>query len=146
MKIALACDHGAYLYKEVLKKHLIALGHDIEDFGCFSEESVDYVDFAYPAAMSVAEGKNEKGIVMCGTGIGVSITANKVHGIRCALVNDTTVAKITREHNDSNILAMGARVIDENTMLKIADIWLDTSFSHDERHQRRIEKLSNIEG
>ena len=111
MKIALACDHGAFEYKEIVKEMLTKEGHIVEDFGCYSTESVDYPDYAGPAAQSVADGKNDRGIVICGTGIGVSITANKIKGIRCALCSDPVSAKLTREHNDSNVLAMGQRII-----------------------------------
>jgi ribose 5-phosphate isomerase B len=145
MKIALAADHGGYTHKELLKQKLVEWGYEVEDFGTQSENSVDYSDFVYPAAKAVSEGRADKGIIFCGTGIGASITANKVNGIRCALVNDVTVAEVTRLHNDSNVLAMGGRVISEDTMLKIASVWLSTPFSEDARHQRRISKIAEIE-
>jgi tRNA threonylcarbamoyl adenosine modification protein (Sua5/YciO/YrdC/YwlC family) len=143
--IALGADHGAFTQKNDLKKHLEERGIKVLDFGCFSEESCDYPDFAYPAAKAVAEKKADLGIVLCGSGIGASITANKVKGIRCALVDDPKWAKITREHNDSNVLAMGGRVLDSAQMIEIADIWLDTPFSGDPRHQRRIDKIREAE-
>ena len=113
--------------------------------GTHSEDSMDYSDVVYPAAKAVSEGRCDRGIIFCGTGIGASITANKVHGIRCALVNDVAVAEVTRLHNDSNVLAMGGRVISEETMVQISKTWLDTLFSEDERHQRRIDKIAAIE-
>lgn len=143
MKIALASDHGGFDYKESLKKHLEAQGHVIEDFGCYDKSSCDYPDFVKPAAKSVADGKNDRGIVICSTGIGVSIAANKVHGVRCALVSDLMSARLTREHNNTNVLAMGQFVVGEALMKEIADTWLNTEFSNGERHIRRIEKLEN---
>ncbi len=143
--VALACDHGAYPHKEAIKARLTELGYKVEDFGTFDNASVDYPDTVYPAAKSVSEGKNTWGIVMCGTGIGASITANKVQGIRCALVFDKETAHITREHNDSNVLAMGGRLVDVKTAVEIAEIWLNSPFSNDERHIRRISKLTDIE-
>ena len=109
MKIAIACDHGAYEYKEMIKAMLEQEGHEVLDFGTDSTASVDYPDHALPCAQAVAKGEAERGIVLCGTGIGVSITANKVKGIRCALCSDPLSARLTREHNDSNMLAMGQR-------------------------------------
>lgn len=145
MKIAIACDHGAYEYKEIVKKMLREEGHEIEDFGCYGTDSVDYPDYAGPAAQSVADGKNDRGIVICGTGIGVSIAANKINGVRCALCGDTVSAKLTREHNDSNVLAMGQRIIGEELMKEIVRVWMHTEFSHDDRHQRRIDKVMALE-
>lgn len=145
MKIAVACDHGAVEYKEIMKEMLIQQGHEVEDFGTNSLDSCDYPDFAYPCAKSVADGRNERGIVLCGTGIGVSITANKVDGVRCALCSEPVSAKLTREHNDSNVLAMGQRVIGVEMMKEIVNVWIHTPFSKDARHQRRIDKLMAIE-
>ena len=145
MKIAIGCDHGAYEYKEALLKDLKEQGHDVKDFGCYDEKSVDYPDYSVLVANAVSNNEYDKGIVLCGTGIGVSIVANKVKGIRCALVNDPEVAIITRQHNDSNVLAMGARVIDYDTCLKITNNWLNTEFSNDERHINRINKVKQIE-
>lgn len=145
MKIALACDHGGFDYKEKLKSVLMSEGYEVKDFGCYSSDSVDYPDMAYPCAKAVASGEAERGIVICGTGIGVSIVANKVEGIRCALCSDLFSAEATRQHNDSNMLAMGGRVISEELMLKIAKVWLETPFSQDERHIRRIEKVMDID-
>lgn len=145
MKIAVACDHGAVEYKEIMKEMLIQQGHEVEDFGTNSLDSCDYPDFAYACAKSVADGRNERGIVLCGTGIGVSITANKVDGVRCALCSEPVSAKLTREHNDSNVLAMGQRVIGVEMMKEIVNVWINTPFSKDARHQRRIDKVMAIE-
>lgn len=145
MKIGIGCDHGAYEYKEIVKEMLTKQGHVVEDFGTYNTESCDYPDYAYACAKSVSEGKNERGIVICGTGIGVSITANKVHGIRCALCSEPVSAKLTREHNNSNMLAMGQRVIGVEIMKEIVNVWVNTPFSNDERHQRRIDKIMAVE-
>lgn len=145
MKIALACDHGAIEYKEALKSWLIEEGHEVEDFGTHSKESMDYPDTVVPACESVVQGRNERGIVLCSTGIGVSITANKVKGIRCALVSEPMSAKLTREHNDTNVLAVGQFVIGEQLMKEITRVWLTSEFSHGERHCRRIEKVMKLD-
>lgn len=143
--IAIGCDHGAYDLKEALKKHLQARGLAYKDFGCYDKSSCDYSDFAAPAAKSVASGECEKGIVLCTTGIGVSITANKVKGVRCALLSDLMSARLTREHNDTNMMALAAGVLGEKLAMEIVDTWLDTEFSHEERHQRRINKVMALE-
>ena len=143
MKIALGCDHGAYDLKEAIKKHLEANGHTVKDFGCFDKSSCDYPDFAGAAAKAVAAGECERGIVCCTTGIGVSITANKVRGVRCALCADCFSAEATRQHNDANVLALGARVTGPGLAVKITDVFLDTPFSNDERHIRRIAKIED---
>lgn len=145
LTIAVATDHGGFEMKEKLKGYLEKWGYEVMDFGAFDPDSVDYPDTVYPAAKAVASKDADLGIVLCGTGIGASITANKVKGIRCALINDVALAQVTREHNDSNVLAMGGRVIDEETMVQIVSRWLTTPFSNDERHQRRIDKISKIE-
>lgn len=145
MKIAMACDHGGFDYKEKLKSVLLAEGYEVVDYGCHSSASVDYPDMAYPCAKAVGNKEVDRGIVICGTGIGVSIVANKVEGVRCALVSDLFSAQATREHNDSNMLAMGGRVISEELMLQIAKVWLETPFSNDERHLRRIAKVTDID-
>ena len=144
MKIAIASDHGAYHLKETLKDHLEIQGYVVEDFGTDSLESCDYPDFALPAAKAVASGDCDKGIVLCTTGIGISITANKVRGIRCALCTDPLQAELTRKHNDSNMLALGAGITAELLALKIADIWLNTAFEGG-RHQKRVDKIMAIE-
>lgn len=143
--IAIACDHGAYPHKEAIKARMIELGYAVEDYGTFDGASVDYPDTVYPAVKSVSTGENSWGIVLCGTGIGASITANKVEGIRCALVFDKETARITREHNDSNVLALGGRLTDVKTAVEIAEIWINSPFSNDERHIRRIAKVAEVE-
>lgn len=145
MKIAIGCDHGALALKNTLVKHLLDKGYEVADFGTHTPDSCDYPDFAAAAARAVASGECEKGIVLCTTGIGVSITANKVKGIRCALLGDVWSAKMTRLHNDTNMMALGAGVVGVNLALEIADTWLSTEFSGEERHQRRIDKLMALE-
>ena len=145
MKIAIGCDHGAFDLKNAVVKHLQGKGYEVADFGCYSLDSCDYPDFAAAAANAVASGECEKGIVLCTTGIGISIAANKVKGIRCALLSDPLSARMTREHNDTNMMAMGAGVVGEMLALEIVDTWLGTEFSHNERHQRRIDKVMALE-
>ena len=144
MKIALGCDHGGYELKQFIMKTLEKLGYEYEDFGCYSLESCDYPDFGAAAARAVAEGKCDRGIVICTTGIGISIAANKIKGIRCALCGDSYSAEMTRRHNDANILAMGARVLGPGLALKIVDTFLNTEFEGG-RHARRIALISDIE-
>lgn len=145
MKIAIGCDHGALALKNVLIPHLEKKGFEVKDFGTYTMDSCDYPDFAAPAARAVASGECDKGIVLCTTGIGVSITANKVKGIRCALLSDVMSARMTREHNDTNMMAIGAGVVGQMLALEIVDTWLGTEFSHNERHQRRIDKMMELE-
>ena len=145
MKISVGCDHGALTLKNKVVEHLKKNGHEVMDFGTHTAASCDYPEFAAAAAKAVASGECEKGIVLCTTGIGVSIAANKVDGIRCALLSDVWSAKMTRLHNDTNMMALGAGVVGENLALEIADVWLGTEFSGDERHQRRIDKLMALE-
>ena len=145
MKIAIACDHGAYILKNKVADHLRQKGYEVEDFGTNGPESCDYPDFAAKAAHAVADGRCEKGIVLCTTGIGVSITANKVKGIRCALLSDVLFAKMTRLHNKTNMVALGAGIVGENLALEIVDTWLSTPFSGEPRHQRRIDKVMALE-
>ena len=145
MKIAIACDHGALALKNTMVAHLQKKGYEVKDFGTHTLDSCDYPDFAASAAKAVASGECEKGIVLCTTGIGVSITCNKVNGIRCALLSDVMSARMTREHNDTNMMALGAGVVGEMLALEIADTWLGTEFSHNERHQRRIDKVMALE-
>ena len=145
MKIAIGCDHGALDLKNVLVAHLKDKGYEVSDFGTYTAASCDYPEFAAAAAKAVACGECDKGIVLCTTGIGVSITANKVKGIRCALLSDLMSARLTREHNDTNMMALGAGVVGQMLALQIADTWLETDFSGDERHQRRINKLMAVE-
>ena len=143
--IALACDHGALDLKNAIMKHLDKRGLAYKDFGCYTKDSCDYPDFAGPAAQAVASGECDRGIVCCTTGIGVSITANKVKGIRCALLSDTVSARLTRQHNDTNMMALGAGIVGENLAMEIVDTWISTPFSGEERHQRRIDKVMALE-
>ncbi len=145
MKIAIACDHGALSLKNAAIAHLTKQGYEVVNFGTDTLDSCDYPDYAGPAAKAVASGECEKGIVLCTTGIGVSITANKVKGIRCALLSDVMSARLTREHNDTNMMAIGAGVVGQMLALEIIDTWLGTEFSHNERHQRRIDKVMAYE-
>ena len=146
MKIAIGCDHGALALKNAVKAHLEKKGYEVCDYGTYTLDSCDYPDFAEKAAKAVAAGECEKGIVLCTTGIGISIAANKVKGIRCALLHDTWSAKMTREHNDTNMMAMGAAIVGEMLGLQIVDTWLGTEFSGEAKHQRRIDKITAIEG
>ena len=138
MKIALGCDHGGYDLKQHVVKVLERLGHEAEAFGSFSKESCDYPDFAGPAARAAASGECERGIVICTTGIGVSMTANKVKGVRCALCADTLTAQMTRLHNDANVLALGGGIVGPNLGISIVDTFLNTAFSEEEKHCRRV--------
>lgn len=144
MKVALGADHGGFQLKEEMKSLLNEMGIPFEDFGCDCEDSVDYPDYAFSVADKVAKGEFDRGILICGTGIGMSIAANKIRGVRCALVHDCFSAKATREHNDSNILAMGARVIGPGLAKEIARIWLETEFAGG-RHFNRVEKIRKME-
>ncbi len=139
--IAIASDHGGYDLKEKVKAYLEKRGLEYQDFGCEGKESCDYPDFAKPAAKADADGTCEKGILICTTGIGVSICANKVPGIRCALCSDPVTAKLTRLHNDANMLAMGAGMIGEILAMEIVENFLGTEFSGEERHSRRVRKI-----
>ena len=139
--IAIASDHGGFALKQAVMAHLDKRGLAYRDFGTYTEASCDYPDFGKAAAKAVAAGECERGIVICGTGIGISITANKIPGIRCALCTDCFCAEATRLHNDANMLALGRRVVGEGLALKIVDTFLDTPFSGDERHIRRIAKI-----
>ena len=139
--IALGSDHGGYALKMQIIKHLEERGLEYKDFGTYSEESCDYPVYGKAAARAVASGECDRGIIVCGTGIGISISANKIRGIRCALCGDCFSAAATREHNDANMLALGARVVGPGLALKIVDTFLDTPFSNDQRHIRRINML-----
>ena len=145
MKISIGCDHGALALKNKVAEHLRSRGFEVLDFGTHTLDSCDYPDFAAAAARAVASGECEKGIVLCTTGIGVSISANKIDGIRCALLSDVWSAKMTRLHNDTNVMALGAGVVGQMLALEIVDTWLGTDFSHNERHQRRINKVMALE-
>ena len=143
MKIALGCDHGGYELKQFVMKTLEKLGHEYEDFGCYSTESCDYPDFGAAAARAVAEGKCDYGIVICTTGIGISIAANKIKGIRCAHCADCLEAEMTRRHNDANMLALGGGIVGKNLAIEIVETFLNTEFSEGENHVRRIAKLED---
>ncbi|MDY3917449.1 MAG: ribose 5-phosphate isomerase B [Candidatus Limivivens sp.] len=139
--LAIGCDHGGYELKQEILKYLEKEGFEVRDFGCFSAEAVDYPAIGKAVAHAVADGECEKGILICGTGIGISIAANKVKGIRAALCSDCFSAEATRLHNDANILAMGGRVVGPGLAVKIVDIFLHTEFSGEERHARRISMI-----
>jgi len=141
MKISLGTDHAGFRYKEKVKAFLTELGHEVKDFGTFSEESVDYPVFIRPAAEAVARGECDRGIVFGGSGNGEAMVANKVHGVRCALCWNEEVARLSRQHNDANVLSLGQRVIAEDLVLKIVRVWLDTPFEGG-RHQKRVEQLN----
>ena len=145
MKIAIACDHGGLNLKKALIAYLERNGYEYVDFGTNSAESCDYPDYALKVAQAVASGQADLGILICGTGIGMSICANKVKGIRCALCSDTFSAHATRQHNDANVLAFGERVVGEGLALDIVDAFVDTGFSGAERHRARIDKITAIE-
>ncbi len=145
MKVAIGCDHGGINLKPVLVKYLEEKGVEYVDFGTYSTESTDYNIYAEKVANAVANGECEKGIIICGTGIGVSIVANKVKGVRCAHCHDVFSAKMTRLHNDANVMAFGERVIGPGLMVEIVDAFLTTDFSGDERHARRVEKIKELE-
>ncbi|HHT09063.1 MAG: ribose 5-phosphate isomerase B [Atribacterota bacterium] len=144
MKIALGCDHGGFELKEDLKNFLIEQGYEVIDYGTNSPEMIDYPDIAFPLAKDVAKGKCERGIICCGTGVGVSIAANKVHGIRAANCHDTFSARASREHNNANILTLGGRVIGKGLAQEIVQVWLKSEFIEG-RHLRRINKISDYE-
>lgn len=145
MKIAIGTDHGGFHLKPALKKFLEQKGIEYYDFGTYSDASVDYNEYGEKVAQAVANGEYDFGILICGTGIGMSITANKVKGIRCAHCHDVFSAKMTRLHNDANVLAFGERVIGAGLMTEIVDAFLSTPFSGDERHVRRVEKIKETE-
>ena len=139
--IALGSDHGGYDLKIQIMDHLKERGLEVKDFGCFDKSSCDYPDFGRAAAEAVADGTCDRGIVVCTTGIGISIVANKVKGVRCALCTDPYLAKMTRLHNDANMLALGGGIIGRNLAMEIVDTFLDTEFSEGENHIRRISKI-----
>lgn len=143
--IALGCDHAGYPLKETIKAYLNSVGIQYKDFGTYSEESVDYPIYAAKTAHAVADGECEKGILCCGTGIGISIAANKVKGIRAAVCSDEYSTEMTRKHNDANILCMGARVISDEKAISLVKIFLSTEALHEERHVRRVQMLRDME-
>jgi ribose 5-phosphate isomerase B len=144
MKSALAADHAGFALKESIRQHLAAKGFQLDDLGTNSAQPVDYPDYAVAVGEKVATKEADCGILVCGTGIGMSIAANKVHGIRAAHVTTESDAQLSREHNDANVLALGGRVLDDATALKIVDRWLKTNFAHG-HHERRVEKIGRIE-
>ena len=145
MKIAIGCDHGGFEIKNELVSHLSKRNIECEDFGIYELAPIDYPDMAKVVAEAVLSGKCDRGILVCGTGIGMSIAANKIKGIRAAVCSDHFSVKYTRLHNDSNILCLGGRVIGPGTACELADLFIDTDFSHGERHQNRINKIAELE-
>lgn len=141
MKIAIGCDHGGYALKQDVIEHLTEKGYEIDDLGCYSLDSVDYPQYGIAVAKAVAEKKADKGIVICTTGIGISIAANKVKGVRAALCTDATCARLTREHNDANVLALGGAIVGKLLALDIVDTFLTTEFCGLEKHARRISQI-----
>jgi len=145
MTIALGCDHGGLELKNVIIEHLKKRGMETLDCGAFDDASSDYPDYAMPACEAVLAGRADFAVLICGTGVGMSMSANKICGIRCAVVSDIFSAKATRSHNDANVLALGARVVGHGLALELVDGFLDTPYSGDARHARRIEKIMNLE-
>lgn len=145
MKVALGSDHGGFALKEAIKKHLNRKGIEFVDYGTFNNESVDYPDYGRITAEAVMRGECDRGIAICGTGIGISLAANKVKGIRCALVSEEYSARMAKAHNNANMIAMGGRVVGEGIATGIVDVWLETEFEGG-RHERRVEKIMEIEG
>ncbi len=139
--IAIGCDHGGFALKQEIISHLQSKGIAFKDFGCMNMDAVDYPDYAKAVCNSVISGESEKGILICGTGIGISIAANKISGIRCALCHDVFSAEATRLHNDTNVVALGGRVVGPGLAIKIVDTFLSTDFSNEERHINRIAKI-----
>ncbi|MBU0573922.1 MAG: ribose 5-phosphate isomerase B [Candidatus Margulisiibacteriota bacterium] len=145
MKVAIASDHAGFWLKEIIKKYLDRKKIEYKDFGAYSEESIDYPDTAAPAARAVAAGEFDRGILICGSGVGVCIVANKVKGIRAVQAYDTYVAKQSREHGNCNVLCLAGRKLSKAKGTRIVDVWLKTDFSFDERHQRRLKKIEDME-
>lgn len=146
MKVAIGSDHGGFALKEQIVAHLKEKGYEVEDFGTHTTDSCDYPDYGVLAAKAVADGTCDKGIVVCTTGIGISMAANKIKGVRCGLCHDVTTARLTREHNDANVLALGGGFIAPFLGLEMVDVFLTTPFSNEEKHIRRIDKVMRIEG
>ncbi len=145
MKIAIGSDHAGFEMKGLLIEQLKAWGHEVEDFGAHSTDSVDYPDIAEPLCMAVRDGKFDRGVLVCGTGIGMCIAANKVQGVRCALCAESYSARLTRLHNDSNVLSIGARVTGIELAIDILKTYLETEFPAEERNARRVSKIKAIE-
>lgn len=144
MKIAIGCDHGGFVLKDAILSYLDQAGIDYIDYGCFDESSVDYPDYAAKVAKAVQSKQADKGILMCGTGIGITIAANKFRGIRAAVVTNEFCARATAQHNDANILGLGGRVVSPDEAVRLVDLWLNTPFEGG-RHQRRLDKIAEIE-
>lgn len=144
MRVLVGCDHAGFHLKEDLKEYLLSLGHEVEDYGVYSDDSADYPDVAFRVAEDVVLGKGDRGILICGTGVGMSIAANKVRGVRAALCHDVFSARASREHNNANILTMGERVIGRGLAREIVRVWLESEFMGD-RHARRIAKIAAYE-
>ncbi len=144
MKVAVGSDHRGFHAKELVKSYLTSAGHQVEDFGCRGTTSCDYPDFALAGATAVASGKAERGIFFCGTGIGMSMTANKVKGIRAALCHDELTAEMSRRHNDANVLCLPADLLGEALMRRVVDVWLQTDYEAG-RHDRRLQKITQFE-
>ncbi len=145
MKVAIGTDHAGLEIKNEIAEHLKKVGYDVCDYGTFDKTSCDYVDYAEKVAVAVSKGECDKGILVCMTGIGMSVAANKIPGIRAALVRDEETAVLTREHNDSNVLVIAGKFTPVDEANRICDLWLKTEFSNEERHQRRIDKISLLE-
>ena len=141
MKIAFACEHGGLQLKNHIIEFVKKMGHEVLDYGCYTEESCDYPVFGKKACKAVASGEADRGIVICSTGIGMSIVANKVKGVRCALLTDENSARLTREHNNTNCMAMGQKNVSFDLAERIVRVWLETEFSNAERHIRRINMI-----
>jgi len=144
MKVVIACDHGGFELKEIVKEHLMEKGYSVMDIGTYNTDSVDYPDYGQKAGEIVAKKEADRGIVICGTGIGISLAANKVSGIRCALCTNEYMAIMSRKHNNANMLALGNRVIGSGLAISIVDVWMSTEFEGG-RHEVRVNKLMNIE-
>jgi len=145
VKLAIGADHAGYVLKEQIKEYLKSKDIDFKDVGTFKIESCDYPEFAYKVGQAVANGEADLGILICGTGIGMSITANKIKGIRAALVHDEQTAKLSRQHNNANVLCMGGRILSEDLAKKIVDVWLNTSFEGG-RHEKRLKLITQLTG
>jgi ribose 5-phosphate isomerase B len=145
MRVALGCDHAGFELKDKLKQHLVEIGISVDDKGTNSTAAVDYPDYAQLVANEVVNHKADYGILVCGSGIGMSIAANKIHGIRAVNAHNELEARLSREHNDANVLALGGRMLDDRTAFSIVDLWLATPFPGSDRHQRRIEKVEALE-
>ncbi len=144
MKIALGTDHAGYELKERIKRHLMEKGHEVQDFGTYSNEACDYPDFIYPAALAVGRGECDRAVVMGGSGNGETIVANKVRGVRCAVCWNEELARLSRAHNDANVISIGARMVAVDLALKMVDIWLTTPFDGG-RHTRRLDKIAELD-